>query len=320
MDCYGNISDLKMNSTNQQQNEARALGWHFDQIKTEPRVWSWGGGRGGHRRVSPSTGEMDVALIAEKRPDKIEIKFDIRPPRLIKSPSQAMSEKAAIKVLHKTLAGLVMAFLLTSCATSNKIAQGGFGSENHVAALVNFPASTRILVLAPKVQYEDAQTEATIAPIGDSISSLGNAMTEQTIAAFRARGTDKIASADQAGLVGEQQSLALQASTIANRLTKARPDAGTLQIIEKLAAPGEPTAVLAQYLRVKQGPTGTWDPNSGAITSNGSSSQFHAALLDCQTGRTLWQNSVEMRRIPVVGSENFKKTLSALYSTLNPQP
>ena len=97
MGCCGNISDLKMNSNQQQLNGARALDWRFGQIKSEPRVWSWGGGRGGHRRVSPSAGGLDAARRAGNWLDKIEIEFDIRPPRLKQSRSQAMREKAAIR-------------------------------------------------------------------------------------------------------------------------------------------------------------------------------------------------------------------------------
>jgi len=216
--------------------------------------------------------------------------------------------------LNEVILGLLTALVLTGCATTSTIVQGIPAANDNAAQTVHIHGSTRILALTAKVLEEDALTEAQIS--SDRTLPLAKAMDEQAILAFRANGFEQASSVDRAGLSDNQKSVAQRASASANRLTRAHPDPAALQLVRELGTPGQPVVVLAQFLRVKRGPSGTWDPNSGAITSNGSSSQFRATLLDCQTGRVLWQNSVELRKVPVVDSGDFKKAMSLLYSTI----
>lgn len=216
-----------------------------------------------------------------------------------------------------TTVSLAILALLPGCAVNSEIAEGGISQQNSVAQRATIPATTRVLVLTPKVSYEDALTEAPIDAGADGLA-LANAMIEQAIFTLKTDGLGNISSTDQAEFSAEQKSQAHQASSSAEHLIGGHPDAATLQLIKELGAPGESVAVLVQFLRIKRGPSGWWNPSSGAIASNASSSQFHAALLDCQTGSILWQNSIELHREAKPGSE-FAQALSMLYSTINPQ-
>ena len=80
--------------------DARTLGWNFDQIETEPRVWSRGGGRGDRRRVSPSAGVLGAAGQAGKCLDKLGIRLDVRPLRLKQSHSQAREKRVIRSLTH----------------------------------------------------------------------------------------------------------------------------------------------------------------------------------------------------------------------------
>jgi hypothetical protein len=174
-------------------------------------------------------------------------------------------------------------------------------------------------VLTPKVVFEDTQTESPLDSTAHGGPGLVTALTERAIAALKAKDIPYAAYVSDGDLVAEQKKLAEQASALANRLIRVNPDPEAIRFIQGLAATNVLVAVLVQYVRVKVGPSGTWDPNSGAITSGASSSHFRAALLECQTGRGLWQNSVLLRKLPDPSASDFNKVLTVLYSTLNPQ-
>jgi hypothetical protein len=87
-------------------------------------------------------------------------------------------------------------------------------------------------------------------------------------------------------------------------------------VLEKLAALGKSMsvdAVMVQCFKVKVGPGGSWDPNSGAITAAMNSGHLRVAILDAQSGQPLWQNSVYMREIPRVESKNYRTAIDSLY-------
>ena len=174
-------------------------------------------------------------------------------------------------------------------------------------------------VLTPKVVFEDTLTEVPLDSFGYGGPALVKALTDKAISTLKAKSIQDVAYVSDGNLSAEQRDLAEQASASANHLIRVNPDPQAIHYIQGLASTNESVAVLAQYVRVKVGPHGTWNPNSGAITSGASSSYFRAALLDCQTGRLLWENSVLLRELPVPNSGNFNKVLPLLYSTLNPQ-
>ena len=65
----------------------------------------------------------------------------------------------------------------------------------------------------------------------------------------------------------------------------------------KLAALPDDYLLLVQFVRVKQGPGGSWNPYSGAITSGMSTTSFQAALISTRTGQVAWKNEVLERTV-----------------------
>lgn len=221
-----------------------------------------------------------------------------------------------------TLIPIVFSLALVSgCATTSKITRTGPSTETGSGASVvsTVPASTRVWVLPPKVVYEDTVTEAILDSTTHGGPGLSAALTTKAIPILQAKNLPEVASVTDGNLAVEQKAAAEQASALANQLTRPNPEAEAIRCIGILAATNQSVAVLAQYVRVKVGPSGTWDPNSGAITSHASSSHFRAVLLDCQTGRRLWENSVLLRKVPDPNSGDFDKLVTLLYSTVNPQ-
>ena len=210
--------------------------------------------------------------------------------------------------------------LAGGCATSSKITQAGGSHELASGAAPGLlPSSTRIRVLAPEVAYEHALTEAPLAASAFGGAGLEAALVAKALSSLPSKGLVRAAYyADDAELTVEQKALAERVGMLASRLLRAHPDPQALALLEGLAETDAPVAVLAHYVRVKVGPRGTWDPNTGAITSSASSSMFRAALFDCQTGRRLWDNLVLLRRLPDPDSRDFDKVIQLLYSNLNP--
>lgn len=86
--------------------------------------------------------------------------------------------------------------------------------------------------------------------------------------------------------------------------------------LKALAVSLNDTNILVLLLRVKVGPSGTWDPFSGAITSGSSYTRLKALLVEIKTGRSLWKNEVQLREIPDPESSNYKKAVSLLFDNL----
>ena len=213
-----------------------------------------------------------------------------------------------------------LASMLSGCVVNSKITQTGGTTGDTAAGMASVvPVSTKVWVLTPKVVYEDTLTETLLASSAQGGPALVTALTEQTVAILNGKGFHKVVTSGDSNLSAEQHTLAEQASLESNHLVRANPSPQVIKYIQGLASTNESVAVLAQYVRIKVGPHGTWDPNSGAITSGASTSYFRATLLEAQTGRRLWGNSVLLREVAKPNNSNFKTTGSLLFSNLNLQ-
>jgi hypothetical protein len=91
-------------------------------------------------------------------------------------------------------------------------------------------------------------------------------------------------------------------------------------IIEDIATLGatDGVAVLSISVYDKIGVQGSWDMNSGAITSNASNTTLRATIIDCKTARILWQSEVFVRHPFDPYNAVFKKAANDLFATLIP--
>jgi hypothetical protein len=225
-----------------------------------------------------------------------------------------------LPVLMTVATALAMVMSGIGCAVNNKVTlTGGAGGDPAVATASTIPATTRVWVLTPMVAYEDTLSEAPLDAHAYNGPAVVAALNSQTISILNGKGVHEVVGPDDASLSEGQRLLAQQAGTEANHLVRANPPLKALQYVQGLAATNGSVAVLAEYVRVKVGPNGTWDPNSGAITSGASSSYFRAALLDARTGRKLWENSVLLREVVKPDSSRFQTIVPLLFSTLNIQ-
>jgi hypothetical protein len=72
--------------------------------------------------------------------------------------------------------------------------------------------------------------------------------------------------------------------------------------------------VMVLYLKGKVGPGGSWNPNTGAITSHMDSLLVEAALLDPGAARAVWKNEVYLRDLPPPSHDKLLKVLTTLFA------
>ncbi|NOZ26085.1 MAG: hypothetical protein GXO94_08380 [Nitrospirae bacterium] len=83
-----------------------------------------------------------------------------------------------------------------------------------------------------------------------------------------------------------------------------------------LAESSNNAGILIFMLRVKVGPSGTWNPYTGAITSSSSYTRLKALLVETGSGRKLWKNEVQLREIPAPESHGYKDAVKLLLENL----
>ena len=197
-------------------------------------------------------------------------------------------------------------FLLTACAAkplSKPVAQ------NRDAVTLPYP---NILILSPQLKFERLRDEATVDPAefgAAAIDSTLRAEAERAVvgARFGLVRADSTSAEDVDGLCAELSSLS-------SRLSAGKPNEAARRLLRRMTSVKPNLIVLAQYLNVKVGAGGYWDPFSGAIGSSTSKSVLRASLIHCSSGDVLWNNEVLMRTIPKPNhNSEFAESLRALY-------
>lgn len=226
-----------------------------------------------------------------------------------------------MKKLHQHLPVILLLWVLAAagCSTTSQVtSSAGSANPNADGKVYSVPAGTAVWLLAPRVSFEDARTGLKLDPAFHGGAALATALTENATTTLKSRGLPDVISLTDGSVSTSQKTAADQASSTANRLARALPDSETALCLRELASTNRPTAALVQYVRAKIGPSGTWDPNTGAITSDPSSTQIRAALVDCQSGACLWENSVLLRKRADAAGSDLAKALNVLFANLNP--
>jgi hypothetical protein len=205
------------------------------------------------------------------------------------------------------------------CATNRSLTQTGSNGAGKAAPVFQVALNTPLILINPKVVVEDARSGSSLGDFSrdswiyqDLISKSKNILAQKHF-------TQISQALELTGLSEAQTNAAHQLAASSHRLLRANPAPELRQDLQSLGTTAESSAALFHYVRVKRGPSGSWDPNTGAITSAASSTYFQAALVDCQTGKILWENSVLLREVPAPGERNFAQAITLLFANLNPE-
>ena len=207
--------------------------------------------------------------------------------------------------------------LLLGCTTTKKVVPS-IGSLPLPAPPTSVPG--KVLVLAPKIEYQDMATESRTELRRPAQLQVRDDLTSVAASALQARGYSVVSVVPAGTLESDDQALATSLMERADQLLRAMPPAEDLERLKELGNRGVWQGVLVQHVRVKIGPGGYWDPNSGMIGAAMHNATLRASLLDPANGKSLWQNSVYLRDTPSVGSSAYRRALESLFPSSSAEP
>jgi hypothetical protein len=180
------------------------------------------------------------------------------------------------------------------------------------AAQTPLPAEAVVVVLDPALRFERIADDAAIAVPPGVQQRFKAALSAPARQELERRG---VTVAPVASLDDDADTLAALHG-LAARLSRGQVTAEARALLAQLAEHHQHVVVLAQYLRVKEGPGGAWDMWTGAIKSSASSAELRAALIAGATGAVLSLDAVVHRGRPRPEDEGFQKAAQRLFASL----
>lgn len=213
------------------------------------------------------------------------------------------------------------AFLLSisACASVTPITVSN-GTDPSDLNKIEINKQKKIIILEPKITYERVSNRMPVFLKTYTRNEISRLLTEGAKQSFNKAGYRTLVPG-YFGEDGNQLQTAYVGLTKATHLLlRSSPGAQVNAFLENICSENRNQAILAQYLQVKLGTGGTWDPNSGALTPATSTSYLRAVLIDCQSKKSLWRNAVFFRGVPKVkdtsSSDSESKYLMKAISTL----
>lgn len=201
---------------------------------------------------------------------------------------------------------LAWLLVLSSCATSPILV-----TTSPISGEV--APNTDIIIVQPLLKFERIHDEA-ILPASDY---QGNAIEAKMLAYAKS-----VVEMRKFVIVDPQIYHEVEVAGLFNQLCSMSPklsigvvDNGANILFKRLASFNERIAVLMQFFKVKVGPGGYWNPNTGAIASSMSNAVLQASLISCSTGKVLWRNQILTRQLPQPESQQFSEALKLLYQS-----
>jgi hypothetical protein len=200
----------------------------------------------------------------------------------------------------KAVSSTIALILFSSIATAQQVPTSGTAERN-------------ALVLAPNLVFEKLQDESPLDPARFGGATLEKQLSEAGGQYLRSKGFSILAAAnystETARLIGKLQPMA-------GRIARGSMTADAGAVLADAANGLGKAFILAQYMRVRVGSKGSWNPISGAITSGQVETMLAAALIDPAEGAIVWKNEILVRKVLLPDSKNLAEALSALYETL----
>jgi hypothetical protein len=175
------------------------------------------------------------------------------------------------------------------------------------------PPGPKIILLKPTMQFEDVRRDGVI-PANAKMER--EYETQLLSAAKEAIGTKlPVVELEKLDPAGMEECKRLE--VLASRVARGNINEEAKEALSRLAALDEEQLVLVQFFRLKVGPGGSWNPNTGAIASAVQSTLMQAALVSCKNGRVVWKGEQFLRKAVGPTSPQFQKLLTLLYQDFN---
>ena len=229
-----------------------------------------------------------------------------------------------------TFGTLTLAVLCALLVMAARPAQAQAEAQQEPALANSTQATAKVIMLPPHVVFEqlspkphvgDALSKVTTVPgsgkphVEDSGSvPFESALTNAANAQLNARGYTLVP--PESLQAPNATDLLKQLEPLTSRLSRGAINDEGEHILSQLGTlPGD-YLILVQFLKVREGPGGSWDAWSGAITSSMSSMLLQTALISTRTGKVTWKNEVLERKVFRADDPKFAKYVNSLYETL----
>jgi hypothetical protein len=171
----------------------------------------------------------------------------------------------------------------------------------------------KILILKPVMHFEDVQSDLMV-PQNASMES--EYSVQLANASIKGIGT-RFPLVDMGNLESSRTETVEKLRELASRMARGNINEEAKEQLARLSEMDEGYMILVQYFRLKTGPGGSWNPNTGAITSSVASTLLQAALVSCKSGEVLWKSEQFVRKALKPTSNEFHKLLDLLYKDYN---
>lgn len=210
---------------------------------------------------------------------------------------------------------LSMFCILISCATS-KYQKVTIADSATIETLVD--PSILILLLPPDFRYESIENEKDL-NLGQSEVQLEKYLQNRTLSVLGSKGFQLKSIEQISGESADYEPELSELLTNSNLLFKAYIDEKYIQTISGFSRKTSIPAIMVFNCDVKVGSAGSYDPNSGAITSKNNKAILKAVLLKTSDCSKLWSTSIQLRELPKIGDTDFEKSINSIFTNLKPK-
>ena len=216
----------------------------------------------------------------------------------------------------RTLAFLIALMALHLSATLR------IGAQSESSPGVVRPTPSKVVILPPQVELEELPSGWNGAgfgaiPMGRSQPAGGNfdsTLADNASAHLSDRHYTVVAAdALKDASAGD---LLKQLEPLRSRLARGAVNDEAQSILDRLAESSDDYLLFVQIVKIKNGPGGSWNPNTGAITSRLASTLVQAALISPHTHQVIWKSEEFERKVLRPDDARFQKLLDQLYQTL----
>lgn len=170
----------------------------------------------------------------------------------------------------------------------------------------------RVILLAPQVSLDVLQPNSKTQGIDNA--AFEQLLTETARTHLQAQNFTPVDPASlQSPIVADSLS---QLEPLRSRLARGLVNDDARTAFARLAAQPGDDLILVQFVHFKEGPGGSWDPNTGAITSQMSSTLIQIALISPRSAAVLWKSEEFERKVYRANDAKFVRMLDQLYATL----
>jgi len=191
---------------------------------------------------------------------------------------------------------------------------GCSSSTAHVASTSVIAAdfAEPMLALPPFIQHVDAKSGQPIEAPSAQTAELAHRLQSAAATALENKGIE-VDAVGESQLTGSLQRTPEQTYADLRRLRSTS--------VNDVFGPGldpgfDGKPLLATRVRFHRGPSGSWNVNTGQITSAMERMVIDAHVYDLSTGREVWRQTLQLRTRPSIGDAELRDVVDRLFSTL----